>query len=71
MPIDVTDECVGGLPRRERAGHTVFSDAPLHAALGVAESVAKRHGGQVQLRSSGDGGGVVVELRFTIPRAQA
>jgi hypothetical protein len=45
-------------------------DGPLGTALGVAETVAKRHGGEVRLRSCGDGG-VLVELRFPIPAPSA
>ena len=46
------------------------SNGPLRTALGVAETVAKRHGGEVRLRSCGDGG-VLVELRFPIPAPPA
>jgi signal transduction histidine kinase len=46
------------------------TDSPLGAALGVAESVARLHGGEVRLRSRADGG-LLVELRFPIRTAQA
>jgi signal transduction histidine kinase len=46
------------------------SDGPLGTALCVAETIAKRHGGEVRLRSCGDGG-VFVELRFPIPAPPA
>ena len=46
------------------------SEAQLGTALGVAEMVAKRHGGEIRLRSCGDGG-VFVELRFPIPAPPA
>lgn len=45
-------------------------DAPLTAALGVAESVARLHGGEVRLRSRDDGS-LLVELRFPIRTPQA
>jgi signal transduction histidine kinase len=46
------------------------SDAQLGTALGVAEIVAKRHGGEIRLRSCGDRG-VLVELRFPFPAPPA
>jgi len=45
-------------------------DTPLGAALGVAESIARLHGGEVRLRSRDDGG-LLVELRFPIRTPQA
>ena len=55
-----------------RAGRTAdsSSDAQLRTALGVAETVANSHGGEVRLRSCGDGG-FLVELRFPIPAPAA
>jgi hypothetical protein len=61
----------------ERSGSTNEGDqAPrsaelLEAALGVAYSVARRHGGEVRVRSRDDGGGDLIELRFPIPGRQA
>jgi hypothetical protein len=46
------------------------SDRPLEAVLGVAESLARRHGGELRLRSGGDGR-FLVELRFTLPSGKA
>jgi hypothetical protein len=47
------------------------ADGRLEAALGVAESVAKLHGGEVRLRTRADDGGVLVELRFPLPQHEA
>jgi len=69
MPIEVDSVCVWGWPRAEGKGASP-SDGPLATALGVAESVAKRYGGEVQLRSCGDGG-VLVELCIPIPAPAA
>jgi hypothetical protein len=67
MEVDSTR--VWAAPRDGGQGHSP-SDGPLGAALGVAETIAKRHGGEVRLRSCGDGS-VLVELRFSIPARPA
>ena len=67
MEVDFTR--VWAWPRAGRKGDAP-SDPLLGTALGVAETVAKRHGGEVRLRPCGDGG-VLVELRFPIPAPPA
>ena len=46
-------------------------DNPLEAALVVAQSVAKLHGGEVRLGTRVGDGGVLVELRFPLPQHEA
>lgn len=69
MPMEV-DSTSGWAWRRAGAKGDSPSDGPLGTALCVAETIAKRHGGEVRLRSCGDGG-VFVELRFPIPAPPA
>jgi hypothetical protein len=68
MTMDVDSTRVWSWPRAGGKDDSP-SDAQLRTALGVAETVAKRHGGEVRLRSCGDG--VLVELRFPIPASSA
>lgn len=65
MPIE---ECSGS---PDDGGQESRSEEPLAAAFGVAQSIARRHGGEVRVRSRDDGGGELVELRFPIPAPQA
>jgi hypothetical protein len=67
MPTEVDAVLVGAWPPVEQEGISPC-EWPLGTAL--AESVAKRHGGEIRLRSCGDGG-VLVELRFPIPARPA
>jgi signal transduction histidine kinase len=69
MPMEVELVRVWAWPQAGGKGDS-RSDGPLETALGVAETVAKRHGGEVRLRSCDDGG-VLVELRFPIPAPPA
>jgi signal transduction histidine kinase len=69
MPMEVDSTRVSSWPRVGEKGDSC-SDAQLGTALGLAETVAKRHGGEVRVRSCGDGG-VLVELRFPIPAPPA
>jgi len=69
MPMEVDSTRVWAAPRDGGQGDSP-SDGSLGAALGVAETVAKRYGGEVRLQSCGDGG-VLVELRFRIPAPTA
>jgi signal transduction histidine kinase len=64
MPMEIDFMRVWAWLRAGRKGDAP-SDPLLGTALGVAETVAKRHGGEVRIRSRGDGG-VFVELRFPI-----
>lgn len=66
MPI--AEDRIGSV--LDRSGE-VGADAPLGVALGVAESVAQWHGGEIRLRARDGGGGILVELRFPIPDHQA
>ncbi len=68
MPMEVDSARVW--PWRAGGKGDLPADGPLETALCVAEAVAKRHGGEVRLRSCGDGG-VLVELRFPIPAPPA
>ena len=65
MPVEVDATSGGGWPRAGATGDSP-SDGPLGTALCVAQTIAKRHGGEVRLRSRSDGG-AFVELRFPIP----
>ena len=69
MPMEVDSTSGWAWPRAGTKGDSP-SDGPLGTALGVAETIAKRHGGEVRLRSCGDDG-VLVELRFPIPAPPA
>ena len=69
MPMEVDSTRVWAAPRDGGQGHSP-SDGALRAALCVAETIAKRHGGEVRLRSCGDGD-LFVELRFPIPARPA
>ena len=69
MPMEVDAARVWSWPRAGEKGDSP-SDAQLGTALDVAETVAQRHGGEVRLRSCGDGG-FLVELRFPIPAPAA
>jgi hypothetical protein len=69
MPTEVNRARTGRESATDRSGE-FRPDAPLRAALGVAESVARLHGGEVRLRSRHDGG-LLVELRFPIRPPQA
>jgi hypothetical protein len=69
MPTEVNRARIGRKSATDRNGE-FRPDAPLRAALGVAESVARLHGGEVRLRSRDDGG-LLVELRFPIRPPQA
>jgi hypothetical protein len=64
MPMEVDSTSGWAWPRAGAKGDS-RSDRALGAALCVAETIAIRHGGEVRLRSCGDGG-VFVELRFPI-----
>jgi hypothetical protein len=63
MPIDGEGRTRGG------ASPSPGRDGFLEAALGVAEAIARRHGGSFQLRSSGDS--VVVEFDLAPPAREA
>jgi len=69
MPTEVDRARLGWESAPDQNGE-FRPDAPLRAALGVAESVARLHGGEVRLRSRDDGG-LLVELRFPIRTPQA
>jgi hypothetical protein len=69
MPTEVNRARMGRNSASDRNGE-FGPDAPLRAALGVAESVARLHGGEVRLRSRDDGR-LLVELRFPIRTPQA
>jgi len=69
MAMDVDSTRVWAWPRAGGKGDSP-SDPQLGTALGVAEVVAKRHGGEIRLRSCSDDG-VLVELRFPIPAPPA
>jgi hypothetical protein len=47
------------------------TDAPLEAALVVAECLARLHGGEIRFRTHAADGGIFVELHFPLPRREA